>query len=279
MAEGRSLLDVLNGFVVELRKAGLPVSLTEHIDAMEALRVVDLADRESVKYALASTMVKSHSHWRPFETVFEVYFSTLGGAAAPDEVHPGRPLDEDVDAMLQQLHRGQPEGGGLGELTADELAEMLYRALLEGDEAMAKALARQAVTRFAKMEPGRPVGGTYYQFRTLRQLDLEAMLQRLLDQAEKDADGGLTDFERRLARDEFESRMDRLRKEVEAEIRRRLVAERGVHAMAKTLRRPLPEDIDFMHATAEEMAQLRRALHPLTRKLAVRLARKRRHGR
>jgi len=279
LAEGRSLLDVLNGFVVELRKAGLPVSLTEHIDAMEALRVVDLADRDSVKYALASTMVKSHSHWRPFETVFEVYFSTLGGAAAVDELDPGRPLGEDVDAMLQQLHRGQPEGGGLGELTADELAEMLYRALLEGDEAMAKALARQAVTRFANMEPGRPVGGTYYQYRTLRQLDLEAMLQRLLDQAEKDADGGLTDFERRLARDEFESRMDRLRKEVEAEIRRRLVAERGVHAMAKTLRRPLPEDIDFMHATAEEMAQLRRALHPLTRKLAVRLARKRRHGR
>ena len=34
-----------------------------------------------------------------------------------------------------------------------------------------------------------------------------------------------------------------------------------------------------MHATREEMAPLRKALYPLTRKLAVRLARKRRHGR
>jgi uncharacterized protein with von Willebrand factor type A (vWA) domain len=70
-----------------------------------------------------------------------------------------------------------------------------------------------------------------------------------------------------------------LKKEVEAEIRRRLVADRGVEAMAKTLRKPLPEDVDFMHASREEMANLRKAIYPLTRKLAVRLARKRRHGR
>ena len=49
--------------------------------------------------------------------------------------------------------------------------------------------------------------------------------------------------------------------------------------MAKTLRKPLPEDVDFMHASREEMAELRKAIYPLTRKLAVRLARKRRHGR
>ena len=34
-----------------------------------------------------------------------------------------------------------------------------------------------------------------------------------------------------------------------------------------------------MHASREEMAALRKAIYPLTRKLAVRLARKRRHGR
>ena len=57
------------------------------------------------------------------------------------------------------------------------------------------------------------------------------------------------------------------------------MADRGVEAMARTLRKPLPEDIDFMHASREEMVGLRKALYPLTRRLAVRLARKRRHGR
>jgi len=86
-----------------------------------------------------------------------------------------------------------------------------------------------------------------------------------------------TPLEERLEEDEFEMRIDALKKEIEAEIRRRLVADRGVEAMSKTLRKPLPEDVDFMHASREEMAGLRKALGPLTRRLAVRLARKRRH--
>ena len=275
-----TLVEVINGFVAELRGAGLPVSLTEHIDAMEALRFVDLADRDTVKYALASTMVKSHSHWLPFETVFEVYFSTLGSGAGRGEADLGPGLEAEIDAMREQRH-GAPHdtGGSLEGLSSDELVAMLYQALLDGDEALAKALAKLAVTRFSGMEPGRPVGGTYYLHRTLRHLGLEAMRERLVDQAEETAAGEMTELERRLARDEFESRIDRLRKEMESEIRRRLVADRGPQAMAKTLRKPLPEDIDFMHASKDEMAQLRKALHPLTRKLAVRLARKRRHGR
>jgi len=274
------LVDLLNGFVVELRSAGLPVSLTEHIDAMEALRVVDLADRDSLKYALAATMVKNHSHWRAFETVFEVYFSTRGADVALDGDEFGPADTDDVDALMDQLQKGQGSGGSsLDGLTAEELAEMLYQALLGGDDAITRALAKQAVTRFSGMEPGRPVGGTYYLYRTLRHLDLEAMASKLVDEADHEAAGGLTDLERRLARDEFESRIDGLKKQIEAEIRRRLVADRGAQAMARTLRKPLPEDIDFMHASKEEMAALHKALYPLTRKLAVRLARKRRHGR
>ena len=63
---------------------------------------------------------------------------------------------------------------------------------------------------------------------------------------------------------------------VEEEIRRRLVADRGVDAMARTLRKPLPEDVDFMHASRDEMLALQRAIYPLTRSLAARLAQRRR---
>jgi uncharacterized protein len=181
---------------------------------------------------------------------------------------------------MQAEQQGEMQGGGgAGEnLTPEELAEMLYKALSQNNEAMLRALARQAVRRYAGMEPGRPVGGTYYLYRTLRNLDLDAVLDKLMQQTREQAPE-LTPLEERLERDEFEARADRLRKEIEAEIRRRLVADRGVEAMARTLRKPLPEDVDFMHASREEMASLRKAIYPLTRKLAVRLARKRRHGR
>jgi uncharacterized protein with von Willebrand factor type A (vWA) domain len=278
------VLDVLTGFVGELRAAGLPVSMTEAIDAADAVHHVPLEDRQALKYALAATLVKSSAHWKAFETAFEVYFSVRGPQFAIDEDEaagelagePGEPGEDEQAGQGQG--RGRGSGGG-DPLSAEELAEMLFRALLSANDAQVAALARQAVSRYAGMEPGRPVGGTYYLYRTLRNLDLDGMLRRLLDAARQEAGGTFTSLEERLARDEFQSRLDRLRKEIEDEIRRRLVADRGAEALARSLRKPLPEDIDFMHATREELTALRRAIHPLTRKLAVRLARKRRHGR
>ena len=271
----------MSGFVQELRAAGLPVSLTENLDAMEAVRHIPLEDREAFKYALGATLVKSNAHWRAFETVFEVYFSLRG-----PEYALTKDGDADVDEMWREmqdeLRQGEGRGGAGGSLdalTPEELAQLLMRALMAGDQALMRALARQAVQRFAGMEPGRPVGGTYYLYRTLRNLELDSMTDKLLEASRQQVGGELTELEERLERDEYDHRIEAFKAEIEAEIRRRLVADRGAEAMAKTLRKPLPEDVEFMHASRDEMVNLRKALVPLTRKLAARLARKRRHGR
>ena len=271
------MLDLLNGFIIELRNAGLPVSLTENLDAMEAVKVIPIEDRDAFKYALACTLVKNNTHWRAFETVFEVYFSLRGAQYAMNKDDGSMEMGEGQDMPGQPGE--QQSGGGLEGLTPEELAQMLYNALLNADQMMMRAIAKAAVTRFSGMEPGRPVGGTYYLYRTLRNLDLDGMLERLMEASRQQAGGELTALEERLEKDEFEVRITQMRQEIEAEIRRRLVADRGAEAMAKTLRKPLPEDVDFMHATRDEMVNLRKAIYPLTRKLAVRLARKRRHGR
>jgi uncharacterized protein with von Willebrand factor type A (vWA) domain len=276
LGSSAGLLESLAGFVKELRNAGIPVSLTENLDAVEALRHVPLDDRDAFKYALAATMVKNNSHWKTFETVFEVYFSLRGREYRLS----GDGESGDAEELIATLI-GPREGDGQGSaegLTHEQLAEMLYRALMDGNEAMLRAIARAAVTRYAGMEPGRPVGGTYYLYRTLRQLDLDSVLQRMMEQTRERSTAN-TDLEERLTREEYEARLDAFRREIEAEIRRRLVADRGAEAVAKSIRKPLPEDIDFMHASREELVALRKAIAPLTRKLAVRLARKRRHGR
>ena len=276
-----TVLDLMSGFIAELRKAGLPVSLTENLDAMEAVKEIPIEDRQAFKYALAATLVKSNSHWRAFETIFEVYFSLRG----PEHQIPGEMTDAEAELwreeqeMQQQGEGAAGSGGGMDSLTPEEIAQMLMQALMNGDQAMMRALARQSVQRFAGMEPGRPVGGTYYLYRTLRNLDLDNMLDKLMEANREQAAQDLTKLEERLEKDEFESRIEQFKQEVEAEIRRRLVADRGAEAMAKTLRKPLPEDVEFMHANKEEMQSLKKALQPLTRKLAAKLARKRRHGR
>jgi len=239
------VLDTLAGFVGELRRSGLPVSPTENLDAVEAVAHVPLDDREALRWALAATLVKREEHRPAFDTVFDVWFSLRLPLLAADDA-----------------------------LTAGELATMLEAALESGDDELLRELARQAVARLGGMHAGRPVGGTFYVFRTLRQLDAEGALERLL--AGAGSGGGL---DHRLERDELRARLDRLRAEIEAEVRRRLVAEQGPEAVVTAVRRPLPADVDFLHASPDDLAALRRTLQPLARRMAARLARKRRHHR
>jgi uncharacterized protein len=275
------MLDILNSFIVELRQAGLPISMTEHIDAAAAMSHVDMTQRSQFKDALRATLVKSEDHAAAFDIAFEVYFAD-------------RSIEhvDDLDDALETDAQGDtaPEGesglrgpgnakgtGGGGGMSAEELKDLLERAIRANDSELRAQVAAAAVSRFAGMEPGRPVGGTYYLYRTLRNLELDELLERLVD--EHRATGPMTSLQERLARDELGARIEGMKEAIEAEIRRRLVEDRGAEALARSVRKPLPEDIDVMHATRDEINTLERALRPLSRKLAVRLTRKRRHGR
>ena len=270
----RTMLDVLQGFVQELRAAGLPVSMTENLDAMRATEHIPFDDRAAFKAALGATLVKHHGHRNAFETVFDVYFSLFSlGVDAESEEGEGADGPESGDG--EQFRAPGDGGGAMGDVSNEELARMLLEALMRMDREQLRQLAAAAVSRFAGMEPGRPVGGAYYLYRTLRQLDAEGLVGQMMQRAQDAGEIGDGAYDDRLAREDFEGRLRVLKEMVEAEIRRRLVADRGVEAMARTLRKPLPEDVDFMHASRDEMQALQRAIYPLTRALAARLAQRR----
>ncbi|HEY7468559.1 MAG TPA: VWA domain-containing protein [Acidimicrobiia bacterium] len=260
------MLGVITGFVDELRAAGVPVSMVEAIDGMRAIEVVDIGDKVALRETLRATLVKNIRHERAFDTAFDVFFSTV----PPPE--PDRSDRPEPEAIPRPDGGGSPTGGMPFDL--DQFLDSLLEALAGLDEAAIRRGARTAVDQLAGMEPGRPVGGTYYLYRTLRRLDLKDLEQRLIEALLGDED--LSEFEQRLLREEVEDRIAHLREEIEEEIRRRLVADRGRDAVARTLRRPLIEDVDLMHASTQDLTEMEAAIGPLTRKLAARLARRRR---
>jgi uncharacterized protein with von Willebrand factor type A (vWA) domain len=241
-------VDVVSGFIQELRTLGVPVSMVESIDAMKALEQVEVTDRAAVKSAFEATLVKNVRHLPVFEHAFEIYFALEEGETA------------------EEPSVGQPGEGSF--------LDGLMSALAGGDPAGLRTLAARVVRRFSGMESGRPVGGTYYLYRALRPLDFDAATEALVEQARP-----LSPMEERLLRESLLERAAMVRRAVQAEILRRLVADRGREAVAATLRRPRLEDLDLMHATRDELREIERAVYPLTRKLAARLAEQRKRGR
>src|SRR3954453_14154955 len=102
-----AMLDLLAGFIQELRNAGLPVSLTENLDAMEAVQHIPLDDREAFKYALGATLVKNNAHWRALGAVFEVYFSLRG-----PEYRLAEGDESELDEMWREMQDLTRQGEG-----------------------------------------------------------------------------------------------------------------------------------------------------------------------
>ena len=264
------MLSSLADFAAELRAAGVPVSMVEVVDAAAAIDVVELGDRSSVRTALAATMVKSARHESAFDTAFDVFFGlTVADPPSVDVGEASSPGDPGVS--------GDAASGAAGGGDVDRLVEALVEAVNAGDADRLLELVRQAVDRFAGFRPGQPSGGRYYAYRVMSRLDVSRLRRRLAEVA--DDTRGDDDFARRIASGGVDEQVERIRRAVQDEIVRRLVADRGRPAVARTLRTPLVEDIDLMHATREELAMIEARVAPLARKLASRLSARRRHGR
>lgn len=265
------MIGALAGFVDELRAVGIPVSLVEAIDGAEALRYVDLADRLALRAALGATLVKNARHYPAFDAAFDVFF----GLSPPPQ--PARPGARGSGQAAGGGDDGAPGGDGF-----DELLAGLAASLTSGDRDALLRLVREAVGRFGGMEPGRPVGGRYYYYRVMRRLDADRLLGLLREAIGRETGEGEpsadTRFEHRLAEQRAERLLEELRAALRAEILQQLVADRGAEAVARTVRVPLVEDLDLMHTTRDELEQVERAVAPLARKLATRLASRRKRG-
>jgi len=263
----------LAAFVAELRTIGLPISVAENVDAMAAVLAMPIADRAALKSALAATLVKSADHYHAFEVIFDLFFGD-SRVGIEDLADPA------ADTVAANGNAAAANGAGrAGIVTAlsdADLGDLLFRAALAGDQVLIRAAVAEAVSRYADVEPGRPVAGVYYLYRTLRRLGMDRLTARLIA---SDNPADLSAMDRALAAERRRGQVADIRTEAEAEIRRRLVADRGAAAVARTLRVPLPEDVDFLNASPEQLAAVRQAVQLLGRKLAARLVRKRRHHR
>ncbi|HEX6469380.1 MAG TPA: VWA domain-containing protein [Streptosporangiaceae bacterium] len=265
-----SLLDRHAGFVAALRGAGLPVSPVEGIDAVRAIALVDLADREGLRAAYAGTVVKSPAHRPAFDTLFELWFPpVMGEAVEAGDAFEATEARESVEGMEGVAPRPGRDPA------LDALRDRLAGLLAAGDEAGLRALARTAVARYGTA-PAAPGRQSWFSYSVLRALSPETLMARLLREVLAGLErGGMAE---RVARQTLTMRIAAFEDMVVADVRRRIAEESGLDRIARASVRPPLDQVDFLRATRDDLAALRRAVHPLARRLGTRLAARRRRG-
>ena len=257
-----SLLDTLEGFTGALREAGVPAGTSEVLDATRVLGAVDLLDRPQLRAGLAAALVKRPVHRPTFDLLFDLWWPPAVG--------------DPVDLTERRDHDQGDETGEPGEPDLDALRDELRQLLLEGDDEALRRFARLAVAELghAGAQPGRQ---SWFTYRVLRALSPDTLIASMLDALlAGEPRGGLAE---QVARQRLQERIAALRAYVEAEVRRRVAEERDRDQVARSALPPLADQVDFLRAQREELAAMRRTVHPLARRLASRLAARRRLGR
>ncbi|NJP48710.1 VWA domain-containing protein [Streptomyces sp. SBST2-5] len=245
MTTSADLASRLTGLVDALRAHGLRIGTGETVDAAQAVRELGLADRELLREGLAATLLHSAGARPVFDAVFDLYFPS--GVGAPDVEPAGR----------------------------EELRDRLAAALADDDTALMRRLAIEAVDGFGGYGAS-PASDGWSSYQTLDRLRPQTLLARVRDEVR--ARGGSTGFGDRLLEDEIRRRIEEFRRMVTAEARRRVAERRGRDEIARRAVAPTADRVDFLFAGKERLAELRRTVQPLARKLATRLAARRRRA-
>ncbi|NUP16003.1 MAG: VWA domain-containing protein [Streptomyces sp.] len=235
----------LTSLVGALRAHGIRIGTSETVDAARAIEALGLMDREQLREGLAATLLHGPGGRQVFDPVFDLYFPR--GVGAPEQKTAGR----------------------------DALRERLAEALAANDQALMGRLAVEAVDGFGGYGSA-PGSDGWSSYQALERLRPQTLLARVRDNVR--ARGGSSGFADRLLEDEIRQRIEVFRALVAAEARRRVAERRGRDEIARRAVTPTADRVDFLYAGKAQLAELRRAVAPLARKLATRLAARRRRA-
>ncbi|MET9494206.1 VWA domain-containing protein [Streptomyces sp. NPDC006552] len=240
-----SVADRVTSLVRSLRTHGVRIGTGESVDAARAVAALGLDRREHLREGLAAALLHDQGQRAVFDPVFDLYF--------PRDV--GAPVGPD------------------GTFDRDELRERLAEALAAGDRAATARLAAEAVEGL-----GRYDADGFSSMQTLDRLRPQTLLAGIMASVRGAGGSGSGAFTDRIEADEIRRRIEEFREQVRSEARRRVAERRGTREMARLVPVRSPDRTVFLYASKDQLAEVRRTVHPLARKLATRLAARRRRA-
>jgi uncharacterized protein with von Willebrand factor type A (vWA) domain len=248
--------------VAALRSKGVSAGTSETVDAAAVIEVLGMSDREQLREGLASALIRRGGQREVFDMVFDIYFPAGVGA-------PQAALEVDDDFDL------------------DDLRDLLAMALADADLRTLEQVADIAIDLLGRVGTADTSSEGFSAYQTLERLRPQTLLTQALGLRGQGGEAGQgqghgpegSEFTERLERDEIRQDIERFRHMVAAEARRRTAELRGRDVVTRHAVRSGTDRVDFLSASRQQLDELARSVQPLSRKLATRLAARRRKNR
>ena len=256
-ATATPLDDRLVGFARALRGHGLATGTSEVIDAGAVMTVLGLEDRTRLREGLAAALIRRSGERRVFDDLFDVWFPAALG------VRLGTADRERATTPEEQRAR------------AADLRVELAAALALGDTHALELLAARAVAELGLLQNAGTTG-SWSPRQTIDALAPQTAIAGALARIGGPPSGAR--FADRFTRDELRTEVARFARRIEAETRRRNAEIRGADRIGRYAVHAPTELTPFLLAGRTDLEELRRTVEPLARKLATRIAARRRHA-
>lgn len=242
-------------FIAALRSAGVRISLAESSEAMQAVHLLGVKDREAFRLSLRATLVKEAQHLPIFDEYFDIYF---GGAESPplmnisDELSP-----EEIDMFLKAI-QGFNQG-------VRQAMQKLFRG---------EPLTPQELERLAKMVGLTQMNNMRYRHwmkqRLLKALHFPEIQQALQELAQTLAEMGMHATRIRQLLQALRSNQDALEAQIEQFVGQQISENMGKHPPAAPLHALFNRP--FASLSERDMERLRREVQRLANMLKTKIA-------
>ncbi|MBF6423979.1 VWA domain-containing protein [Nocardia cyriacigeorgica] len=250
------MTDRLVDFVTLLREHGITAGPSETIDAAEAIVALGTGNPDQLRSGLAATLLRRNGQRSVFDQLFDLYFLGRGGFGEVRE-----PNTDAVEILRDELV------STLAADNPDATTELARRALTElgGYGSGGQGAGASGVVTTAS-------GAGWSSYLTLKALRPDDLVERIVPRM-----GAPTgEFDTAVHTIEADRRLRAFRTALQTEARIRSADLRGTDYIARRGVESSTDRIDFLGAREQDLADMRRLVHPLARKLATRLAARRR---
>jgi uncharacterized protein with von Willebrand factor type A (vWA) domain len=245
-------------FIGDLRRAEIRISPSEAVDALGASAEIGLADRDTFRVALASTLIKESRDLPTFDRLFNLYFLDLQslGAGLAKALGPEDPrIQEMLDRLLAE------EG-----LDLDEMTELMLRG--QGSEMEMAIRSGGQNAGLERLMYFLQVG--FFSRRIHDKFDWEA-IERDLDKLMQALEArGLDPGQLARIRNYLDLRLEAFRRMIRQHVEREL--ERRAYRQGEKLTREVLSEKPLFALTPDEVAQMKAVVARLARKIKDALA-------